>query len=696
MSDIPQPDLQPLLDPKSIALIGASPSSRVGRAILENLLHLGYAGSVYPVNPKYEEVLGYVCYPSISDIPNPVDAVLIATSTGRVLQILEECAEKGVRAAVVTADGFADSGPEGMALQDQLAAIARQSGMVICGPNCMGILNTASGVSLYTGALNRALPTGSVSVVLQSGSAGIALMNNLRGLGFRFFISSGNEAVVPAADYIHYLAEDEGTRVIALMLEGIREPERLLSAVELAHSRGKPVVLLKLGTSAQGRDMSAAHTGALAGSIEVTEGVCRQFGIIMVKNLEELLSTCLLLSRFPLPEHSRAGAVTLSGGYATLAADLGSAVGIEFPPWEASTTSTLSALLPPERRPRNPFDAWGTGDFRMSLRESIAAIQQDRATDFLMIWQDLPPENAANGIDVPRALLDLLYELGPLAKPTVIMGTLIDPPAEEYPMLLEKAGVAYLQEAEIGLRALALWSSARELMGRSSGRSADRNSSSSPALDGWDAESLRQSGIPLTRERLARSPDEARDAADLIGYPVVLKVQSSRITHRSDVGGVSLGVGPEVIEETYERLLERVEAAVPRAPIEGVLVQEQQRPGIELIVGATREPDWGWVLMVGLGGLFVETLRDVSFRRVPLRRSDAESMISELQASPVLLGTRGGPPLDIEALVELLTKLGALLQAHGGAISQIEFNPVILYPRGEGLAIVDLLVMSRD
>ena len=686
--------LEPLLNPQSIALIGASPTSRVGRAILENLLHLGYAGNICPVNPKYGEVLGLPCYPSVREIPGPVDAVMIATSSGRVLPLLEECGEKGVRAAVVTADGFAESGPEGRVLQDQLVTTARQFNIAVCGPNCMGIMNTATGGSLYTGALNRSLPPGDVSAVLQSGSAGIALMNNHRGLNFRYVISSGNEAVITTADYVHYLGNDPGTRVIALVIEGVRDGDRLLSGIELAHRRGKPVVLLRLGSSLAGQEMVLAHTGALAGSVEVTEAICRQFGILQVRNLEELFSTCLLLSRHDLPGSSRAGAITLSGGYATLSADLGASVGVSFPDWAPETARALSTLLPEGRTPRNPFDAWGTGDFRTSLRESITATLSDHATDFLIIWQDLPPDDAPNGTDVPQTLLDMLYETAPAPKPVVIMGALIDPPTNAYRAKLAEAGATYLQDAELGMRALAHWSSARERMGRSAGRTTASRSASSHPLD-LSVQGLLSRGIPLARQRLTHSPAEAREAADALGYPVVLKVQSPDLPHKSDVGAVALNVDRPAVEETYQRLIDKMAATAPHGRIEGLLVQEQARPGLEFIVGATLEPDWGWVVMVGLGGLFVETLRDVTFRRVPLRHSDAETMLAELRSYPFLLGVRGGPARDVDALVGLLTEVSALVEGHSEELSQIEFNPVVLHGQGEGLVIVDMLVASR-
>ena len=287
-------------------------------------------------------MLGLRCYASIGEVPGPIDAALIATATERVLPLLRECGRAGVESAVVPADGFGEIPDGGYAREAELRSVAARYGMLVCGPNCMGIVNTANGASLYTGPLTRPVDPEGVAVVVQSGSVGMALLNNGMGLGFRYVISSGNETVLGSADYVEYLAADPGTRVIALVLEGVRHPDRLLEGIRTAKAAGKTVVLLKLGTSPAGRRLAVSHTGALAGSSAVTSAVCRQVGIGQVSDLQELLMACLLLARHEPPAHNRAGCITLSGGYAALLADLSERAGLILPDWAPETAATLA------------------------------------------------------------------------------------------------------------------------------------------------------------------------------------------------------------------------------------------------------------------------------------------------------------------------------------------------------------------
>ncbi len=687
-----RPAIESLLDPRSIAVVGASDSSRVGRAVLENPLRQGFRGPVYPVNPKYDRVLGLDCHPSLDAIPGPVDAVMISTATERVLPILAECARRGARAAVVAAAGFAESGGAGAQLQERMRSIAVEHGIALCGPNCMGILNTASGGSLYTGVLERAPRPGSVSAVLQSGSLGIALVNNDSGLRFRYLVSSGNEAVLTAADYVEYLVQDVGTTVIALCVEAIRDPERLLRAVVRAHAAGKPVVLLKLGVSDVSRALAASHTGALAGSAEVTADVCRQYGVVQVRDPEELAATCLLFAGAPPPAGPRAGVMTLSGGYATLAADLGEPAGLELPEWDPETVARLAPLT--SARPRNPLDAWGTGDFRSSVRAILPALLSDRATDFVVVFQDLPPETACNGTDVPDAVAELAAELAAgSGKPLVVLGSLSDRPAPSRVERLEGRGIPYLAGAGAGIRALGHWARHRRRL-QAAAHPGPRGAPQAAAP--VDLALLRSVGLPVAEEALAGSVEEARAHAERIGYPVALKVASLDIPHKTEAGAIALDVGREDLSEAYRRVLARAAEAAPGAVVHGVAVQKQMPPGLEMIAGASEDPEWGWVVMCGLGGVSVELLRDVAFRRVPLSRADAEAMLRQLRSHALLAGFRRQPARDFESLAELLVAVSRLVEAHGDGLRQVEFNPVLVYERGAGLCIVDRLVVTRE
>ena len=679
-----------LLQPESVALIGASESSRVGKAIVENLRLSGFRGGVYPVNPKYDRVLGLPCYPSIGDVPRPVDAALVATAAGRVVPLLEDCGRAGVGSVVVTADGFGEVRGEGEALQAEVRSVAERYNMAVCGPNCIGIVNTANGASLYIAPLERRVEGGHVSVVLQSGSVAMTLLNTSLGVNFRYVISSGNEAVLNTADYVGYLATDPGTRIIALVLESVRDPDRLLAGVRTAKAAGKAVVLLKLGTSPKGRSLALSHTGALAGAAAVTSAVSRQFGIGQVSDLGELLMACLLADHRRPPAGNRVACVTLSGGYAALLADLADRNDLVLPEWAPETAAALEPLTPVDPPP-NPLDAWGSGDFENTLRAAIGSALQDPATDMLVVGQDLPPDTSPHGTGVPTAVVRIATDLSRHAdKPVVVVGATPEPPAETLTAPLRAAGVPYLAGGASGMAAISAWIGA----GKASPR--ERRARSVPSDGPVDDAALREFGIPIVPELVAETAAEARAAAEEIGYPVVMKVASPDIAHKSDVGGVIVGVGPEAIEAEFERLLSDVAAAAREALLSGVTVQALAPQGVEMIVGAVCDSDWGWVVSCGLGGVYVEVLRDVVFRRVPVTHREAGTMLAELKAYPMLTGARGQEPGDVDALCDLIESVSDLVRARSRVLSQVEFNPVVVHSAGRGVSVVDRLVVPAQ
>lgn len=682
--------LDSLFQPESVALIGASESSRVGRAIVENLRYSGFRGAVYPVNPKYDRVLGLACYPSIREVPGSVDVALIATAAERVVPLLEDCGRAGVGSVVVTADGFGEVPGEGEVRQSEARALAERYDMPVCGPNCIGIVNTANGASLYITPLERRVDGGHVSVVLQSGSMAMTLLNTNIGVNFRYVISSGNEAVLNAADYVDYLATDPGTRVIVLVLEAVRDPDRLLAGIRAAKAVGKTVVLLKLATSRKGRALASSHTGALAGLAAVTSAVSRQFGIGQVSDLQELLMACLLLDHFQPPAGNRIGCVTLSGGYAALLADLADRSDLVLPEWAPETAAALESLTPVDPPP-NPLDAWGSGDFQNAIRSAIGSALRDPATDVLIVGQDLPPDRSPHRTDAPMAVVEIVTDLACHAdKPIVVLGATAEPPAETLSAPLRAAGVPYLAGGASAVAAISAWIDAGK------GCPKERKARSVP-LDGpLDDAALREFGIPIVPELFAATAAEARSAGEEIGYPVVMKVASDEIAHKSDVGGVIVGVGPKDAESEFERLLSNVAAAAPEAPLLGVTVQALAPPGVEMIVGAVRDPDWGWVVSCGLGGVYVEVLRDVVFRRVPVTHREARSMLAELNAHPMLTGARGQEPGDVDALCRLIESLSDLVQARPQMLSQVDFNPVVVHSEGRGVSVVDRLLVPAQ
>ena len=599
-----------------------------------------------------------------------------------------DCGRAGVGSVVVTADGFGEVSGEGEVRQSEVRALAEHYGMPVCGPNCIGIVNTANGASLYITPLQRRVDAGHVSVVLQSGSVAMTLLNTSIGMNFRYVISSGNEAVLNAADYVDYLATDPGTRVIALVLEAVRDPDRLLAGIRTAKAMGKAVVLLKLATSPKGRLLASSHTGALAGMAAVTSAVSRQFGVGQVSDLQELLMACLLLDNRRPPAGNQVGCVTLSGGYAALLADLADRSDLELPDWAPETAAALEPLTPVDPPP-NPLDVWGSGSFENTMRSAIGSALADPATDMLIVGQDLPRDASPHRSDVPTAVVEITADLaGHADKPMVVLGATAEPPAETLTAPLRAAGVPYLAGGGSGISAISAWIGA----GKPFPKVGD--GCSVPSSDGpLDAVALRESGIPIVPERFAATAAEARAAGEEIGYPVVMKVASDDIAHKSDVGGVIVGVEPEDVEAEFDRLLSNVSGAAPEALLRGVTVQALAPPGVEMIVGAVRDPDWGWVVSCGLGGVYVEVLRDVVFRRVPVAHREARSMLAGLKAYPMLTGIRGHEPGDVDALCRLIGSLSDLVGARSQMLSQVDFNPVVVHSVGRGVSVVDRLLV---
>jgi acyl-CoA synthetase (NDP forming) len=679
--------------PRSVAVVGASGSSRVGRGSLQNLQRLGFEGALYPVNPKHEFVLGLPCYPTVEAIPAEVDAVLVATTADRAIQVLEQCARKGVGGVVVGTDGFGERDERGAVMESRLREIALAADIALCGPNCMGILNLANGGALYIGVLDGPMRRGSVAVVLQSGSLGLALANNDRGLDFRYLISSGNEAATSAADYVGFLAEDPGTSVIGLVLEGIRDPELLLDCSRRAILAGKPVVLLKLGTSEKGRGLAASHTGALAGSGAVSAAVCRQYGITLVGDLEELVSTCLLMAQSAPPAGSRAGVVTLSGGSGVLFADLAAERGIQLPEWQPDTASSLEGLT--GRRPANPVDVWSAGDFAATAGAAATSAAADSATDFVVLLQDLPPEGAPHRGDVPSAIVDVASQVrAATSKPVLVWGSVWSRPDPALAEVLREKRVPYLTGGRSAMSALAGWA------GRTTSEAAARSRPplSRPAHSGssnvWDRNVLTTAGIPMVDEVFAANAAAAEAAASRLGYPVVLKIVSPQINHKSEVGGVIRGLREGEVGPAFERMTTTVAMRSPGSTIEGVIVQPEAPIGLEMVVGAIRDPDWGWVVTAGMGGVMVEVLRDTAFRRAPIDHQSAVGMLRDLRGWPLLAGHRGQPSRDVEALAELVYKVAGLVSYSGAGLTQLDLNPVLVYEQGKGVVVVDSLLVA--
>jgi acyl-CoA synthetase (NDP forming) len=680
-----------LVDPRSIAVIGASAdAARIGGRTIYFLQRHGYAGTIYPVTHRQGDVQGLTSYPDIASVPEAPDLAVISIPAAQVLEQLERCAARGVKAAIVFSAGFSEIGAEGEAEQDRITALAARTGLRVLGPNCLGVMSIGSKVHCtFSAAPNFDLPEpGGVSIVSQSGAFGTYtfMAGNMRGLPMNHWITTGNEADIDFADCVAWLAGDPGTQVIMGYMEGCRNGRKLMRALEMARAAKKPVVVMKVGRTEAGAAAARSHTAALAGSDEVFDAVFRQFGVHRASTVDEFFDVGYACLRGLRPTSARLGIMTGSGGAGVLMADAAEEAGLEISPMPQIAQDHMRALVP-FAGTQNPVDVTGQ-----------AANDPSLFTRFLDI---MVREGEFGAIATFQALGGLF----PSAQETLVAHW--RQVREQYPATsffvatmstpdvrraMEALHIPVFDEPTRMVRAIAaLHRFERSWAGEPQPvHQGPRRALSPAAMTEADASAiLKQAGVPMALFHVAKDRQEARDAASRFGFPVVMKVVSPDIAHKTDVGGVMLNLTDEdAVEAAFDAINQKVRAACPDATITGVLVAPMIRGGIEAIIGATDDPTFGPVVMVGLGGTLVEVLKDVSFRAAPFSRTEALAMIGALKGANLLDGVRGQPPADRDALADALVALGDFAAAHAGSFDSIEINPLIV--RAAGMSVVGL------
>jgi acyl-CoA synthetase (NDP forming) len=713
------PDLDPLLSPRSIAVVGASDRPGAGSLVLQNLRQLGFSGHVYPVNPKYKELSGWRCYGSLAELPGPVDSVAILLGARRVLPTLEEAVAAGARAAWVLASGFGEAGPEGEALQGQLAALARTHGIAVCGPNCVGLANLHAHAATYSVALPPGIRAGHVGAVVQSGAVCLGIANSNRGLGFSTLISSGNEAVLDNADYIAYLAGDPHTHVIIAFIEGFKSPAKFIWAAERARAAGKPLLVVKVGRSEVARRATLAHTGSLAGSDAVHDAVFRKHAVVRLDSLDELLETAELFLKAPLPAGPGVALLTLSGGQIGLIGDLLSGPDLQLPLLSDGARRALGDVLPAYSAIANPLDAWGAGNFEQTYPACMQILAAEPDVHMVAVARDSSPGIAEPEIRQSLVIVDAAAEVAAQSgKPVLVFSNIANGIEPSVKARADAARLPLLQGTRTSLRAMrALIDYAVMRDNRPTGRSGPQAETERSPLDGSALVAIKQRlasqpaslteragkqllaayGIPVTREVLARSADEACHLAGEFGAPVALKIESPDILHKTEAHGVLLSVsGEEAVRRGFDEILRNARAYRSDARIEGVLVQQMAPPGaLEVIVGASCDPEFGPVIVYGLGGVLVELLKDASLRLAPVNRAEALAMINETRTTPLLRGYRGRPAADVEALADAICRLSHLAYDLRDDVLAVDVNPIMVLPAGQGVLAADALVVRR-
>ncbi|HIE50148.1 MAG TPA: CoA-binding protein [Armatimonadetes bacterium] len=692
--------LESLFTPQSVAVIGASTQpGKVGHSIFRNMLQYGFSGPVYPINPKTTELLGVRCYPSILQVPGEVELALVVVPARIVPQVLAECGEKKVQAAVIISAGFKEVGAKGAQLEREVVDIARKYNLRVLGPNCLGVIVTSSGLNASFAA-GMPLP-GPIAFMSQSGALCTAILDwaLAEGVGFSKFVSLGNKADLCETDFLRAWEEDAETKVILAYLEGIANgPEFMQVAQEV--SRRKPVIIVKSGGTAAGARAASSHTGTLAGSERAYEAAFQQTGVIRARSVEELFDYALAFAYQPRPRGSRLAIVTNAGGPGIMATDACERAGLTLASLRGETVEHLRQHLPPAGNFYNPVDVLGDAD-AARYRLATEAVLQDANVDAVMAI--LTPQEMTQIEETAEVLGQLAVQAD---KPLVacFMGEQKVHPGRE---ILERHQVPNYEYPERAVAALAAMARYVEWQHHPQERprryEVDREKAAAILARARDEQRVNLSefeaqeviaayGFALPASKLATTPEEAVTYAEEIGYPVVLKISSPDILHKSDIGGVRVGLSnPEQVTDAFELMLFRAARYMPEAEIRGVLVQEMIGWGKEVILGMSRDPQFGPLVMFGLGGIYVEVLKDVAFRVAPFGELEARQMVQEIHSYPLLTGVRGEKPADLEAIVSGLLRLSQLV-TDLPEIVEMDINPLKVREAGRGAVALDVRV----
>lgn len=693
-------DLDPLFRPRSVAIVGASPRPSVGRYIFDTLVDFGFPGDVYPVNPRYDTIDDTPCYPALNDLPAAPDVVAFCVSPERTLEGFRQLPDAGARAAVIFGGGYGEAGDWGRAAQAEIIQIARESGIALCGPNCMGVISPHARSSTYLqiGSKREAL-AGNVGLISQSGSICISMLSDVSRFGFSLVASTGNEAVVSAAAVLDYMVDHDETEIVASFTETIAEPERYVAALDRAAAAGKPVVVLKVGKTPRTREAITTHTGGIAGDERVFSELLRAHRAIEVSEFDELIEVLAAFQAPKLPAGRAISVVTSSGGAAELMLDIADTMALDLPALPPAVFEEARQKIGDFAGDGNPLDAWGNGKFRENMPHALNLVGQVDNTDSVVLAYDNDDDAPMGNIADYLARIDIMERArATSAKPYFQLTLRPGLRIAEQTVRLRKLGIPPLFGIRQGLGAidrLARWQSGLSPARpphKSDADFSDITIAGRKSVHEYDSKRLMaRLGLQTTREALVGTIDEATSLAEDIGYPVALKAVSDAIPHKSDQGLVIVGVStPAELNAAWETLQSRLANAGKTAEI---LLQEMVSDGIEVFVGVAHHPGYGHVLAFGLGGVELELQNDTALRMLPLRDGDAEAMIAEIRGAPRFSAFRGRPAYDTESLSACLYTISDLIAVAGDDIREIDLNPIKMRAAGDGCMILDALIL---
>ncbi len=703
---MPHP-LDSFFAPGSIALIGASrDKDKIPGRLLAMLRKNDYPGRIYPINPNYPDIDGLQCYKAIADIGAPIDLAVIIIPARAVIGALEECAAVGVKNCVIISSGFAEEGGDSAAMQDRIVEIAGRTGMRISGPNAEGFMSEVQKVAatfsptvdIKPGHVPLVATKKRIAVVAQSGGIGFAIKHRAKALGVAvsYCVSAGNESDLGAGEFLDYMVQDASTDVILLFIEGIRDVDKFLAAAKRAAEMRKPVIVTKVGRSGAGQRAAASHTASMAGWSAAYDAVFAKYGFIVSNDLDEAVAIAAVLASNPQPKGDRVAVLTVSGGAGIWGADSVSMQGLQVPALSEAVQSQIKQWMPSYGAAGNPVDVTAQGVTSGGLQKSIELFSASDEVDATLVVLSL-----SSDVRMPLKEPELKPVIAAQTKPVVFYSYTL--PSDFARRELAKSGVVVLSgltHAALAMRRLLDYARFKLTPEADAASLPARDLSAhlkASALSEADSKALlRDAGIGLPDEVLVSERDALDAAIARVGFPLVMKIQSPDIAHKSEVGGVKVNITTKgEAFSAYRDLLESAQKHRPNATIQGVLVSPMAKKGVEIIIGTLNDATFGPMVMVGLGGVTTELFRDVIYRPAPVSALEAEAMLGELKAAPLLRGFRGAAKADVAALSKLIAEISVLAARLKDSVSEIELNPVLVHPEGKGVTIVDALVVKR-
>ncbi len=696
--------LQHFFNPSSVAVVGASQNpAKIGHDILNNIVRYGYGGAVYPINPRAQEILGHKAYPDLATVPSKIDLAVVAVPAPAVMDVLEQCGKNGVDSVIVITAGFKETGPEGARLEERLATQAREFGIRILGPNCLGVIDTASALNASFAA---GMPLGGhIGFFSQSGAMCVAILDWALGenVGFSRFVSLGNKMDISETEIMLSMGQDENTRVILGYLESIEDGPRFMKAAHHV-SKTKPIIIIKSGTTSAGAKAASSHTGALAGSEHAYRAAFKQSGIIHAESMQALFGYAIAFANQSLPEGPSLAIITNSGGPGILAADASDRSSLHLTPIRKETADRLREFLPPTASLYNPIDIIGDASHER-YEKTLKVILKDQLIHAVLIL--LTPTAAVDAESVAREIAGLAKDAD---KPivTAFMGEKRVRGARKIFQDHAIPTYDYPEDAVAALNAMLRyrqWLEKPEKQYRRFEANTGKvrkvfasviKQHRHDLIESEARQILKAYGFRLPENRIARTTREAVATASEIGYPVVMKIASPDVLHKSDMGGVRVGLENEaMVEDAFFEITSNIQLRQPRARILGVMVQEMIQRGREVILGITRDIQFGPMIMFGLGGIYVEVLKDVAFRIAPLSVEEADAMIRDIRSFPLLRGVRGEAPADIEGILDGLLRLSQMA-IDFPEIIEADINPLLVCPEGQGAVAVDARITIHE